>query len=128
MHRIVFRSAGLVAGCSGPRGDFPPLHRRCCCKFGVQELHKPGTAETGHRQCARRAVILPGHATHEVECSRAGCRSEPAWRVHWRNPKIHDPDRLKTWLSCGEHRAFFEDYLGQRGFPVTLEPFVKALS
>jgi hypothetical protein len=55
-------------------------------------------------------------------CSRAGCRSTAQWRVEWRNPKIHSPDRTKVWVACDEHRDFLRDYLAAREFPVTVLP------
>lgn len=51
-------------------------------------------------------------------CSRAGCRSEAAWSIVWRNPKIHAEDRRKVWLACDEHVAYLRDFLGSRGFPL----------
>ncbi|MGM7667288.1 hypothetical protein [Microbacterium sp. A93] len=60
------------------------------------------------------------------ECSRKGCRSEAAWRLQWNNPKIHTPERRKTWLACPEHRDWLADYLRSRGLlkdilPLTVE-------
>ncbi|MBX3196017.1 MAG: hypothetical protein KF727_13070 [Microbacteriaceae bacterium] len=53
-----------------------------------------------------------------ARCSAAGCRTEAAWRVNWRNPRIHTPDRVKVWLACDAHREHLHDYLATRGFPV----------
>lgn len=53
-----------------------------------------------------------------VRCSAAGCTVPAAWRVNWRNPRIHTADRVKVWLACDEHRDTLGDYLGTRGFPV----------
>jgi hypothetical protein len=55
-----------------------------------------------------------------VQCSAAGCHAAAAWRVNWRNPRIHSPDRVKVWLACAEHRATLSEYLSGRGFPVTV--------
>ncbi len=58
-------------------------------------------------------------------CSRKACRSEAAWQLLWNNPKIHTPERRKTWLACGEHRGWLEDYLQTRGLwkqTLPLEP------
>ncbi|MDM4763135.1 hypothetical protein QT381_08950 [Galbitalea sp. SE-J8] len=55
-------------------------------------------------------------------CSRAGCTAEPAWRVNWRNPRIHGIDRVKVWLACDEHRDWFDAYLTNRAFPVVVTP------
>ncbi len=57
-----------------------------------------------------------------TECSRAGCRAPALWRIEWRNPKIHSPDRRKVWVACDAHRDFLHDYLAARDFPVTLAP------
>ncbi len=48
-------------------------------------------------------------------CSRKACRSGAEWQLLWNNPKIHTPERRKTWLACAEHRAWLEDYLQTRG-------------
>lgn len=55
-------------------------------------------------------------------CSSAGCSADAAWRVNWRNPRIHSADRVKVWLACDAHRATLGDYLGTRGFPVLVTP------
>ena len=56
------------------------------------------------------------------DCSRAGCRAPAVWRIEWRNPKIHSPDRRKVWVACEDHRDFLRDYLADREFPVTVAP------
>lgn len=55
-----------------------------------------------------------------VQCSAAGCPAPATWRVNWRNPRIHRPDRVKVWLACDDHRPTLSDYLGTRGFPVVV--------
>jgi hypothetical protein len=49
-------------------------------------------------------------------CSRKGCGTAAAWELRWNNPKLHPPERRKTWLACDEHRQFLDDYLSARGF------------
>jgi hypothetical protein len=61
-------------------------------------------------------------------CSRAGCREAAAWRVEWRNPKIHSPDRRKVWVACDEHRDYLRDYLAAREFPVEVRPLAPVTS
>ena len=51
----------------------------------------------------------------EALCSRKGCRSGASWQLLWNNPKIHTPERRKTWLACVEHLNWLEDYLQTRG-------------
>jgi hypothetical protein len=63
------------------------------------------------------------HASEEpATCSRAGCREPALWRIEWRNPKIHSPDRRKIWVACDAHRDFLRDYLAARDFPVAVAP------
>ena len=53
-------------------------------------------------------------------CSRAGCTREASSAVHWRNPRIHGEERVKTWLACDEHVEYLRDYLSSRDFPVVV--------
>jgi hypothetical protein len=69
----------------------------------------------------------PGPA--EAVCSRKACRAGAEWQLLWNNPKIHTPERRKTWLACEEHRGYLSDFLGVRGFlkdVVTLEEWSSA--
>ena len=52
----------------------------------------------------------------EPICSAKGCTSPAVWALLWNNPKLHTPDRRKTWLACDEHRGSLSDFLGARGF------------
>jgi hypothetical protein len=38
------------------------------------------------------------------------------WVLAWNNPKVHTPERRKTWLACEEHREHLSQFLGVRGF------------
>lgn len=58
-----------------------------------------------------------GFGETTVRCSAAGCGADAAWRVNWRNPRIHAADRVKVWLACDAHRDSLRDYLASRGFP-----------
>jgi hypothetical protein len=49
-------------------------------------------------------------------CSAKGCQSDAVWDLRWNNPKIHAPERRKSWLACDEHRQSLSDFLGARGF------------
>lgn len=62
----------------------------------------------------------------EAVCSRAGCRAPAVWRVQWRNPRIHAPDRRKTWVACDDHVAYLRDFLTARDFPVWVSPLSSA--
>ncbi|MGW8380554.1 hypothetical protein [Streptomyces sp. ODS28] len=49
-------------------------------------------------------------------CSAKGCRASAVWVLAWNNPKLHTPDRRKTWLACEEHREHLAQFLNMRGF------------
>ena len=51
-----------------------------------------------------------------LTCSAKGCRAPAAWELRWNNPRLHTPDRRKTWLACPEHREQLEAFLGARSF------------
>jgi hypothetical protein len=51
-----------------------------------------------------------------VVCSAKGCRAPARWQLRWNNPRLHDPDRRKTWLACDEHRTYLAEFLAARGF------------
>lgn len=50
------------------------------------------------------------------QCSAKGCTQPAEWALLWNNPKIHTPERRKTWLACSEHRQHLDDFLTARGF------------
>lgn len=50
------------------------------------------------------------------QCSRRDCRQSAEWVLVWNNPKVHTPERRKTWLACAEHREYLSQFLGRRGF------------
>lgn len=56
------------------------------------------------------------HSTSSIRCSAKGCRADAAYGLLWNNPKLHLPDRRKTWLACEEHADSLSDYLSSRGF------------
>ena len=49
-------------------------------------------------------------------CSAKGCRAPAVWVLAWNNPKLHTPERRKTWLACEDHREHLSSFLGMRGF------------
>jgi hypothetical protein len=52
----------------------------------------------------------------QIRCSAKGCHASAVWALRWNNPKLHDPDRRKTWLACDDHRGPLSEFLGARGF------------
>ncbi|BFU45857.1 hypothetical protein [Krasilnikovia sp. MM14-A1004] len=57
------------------------------------------------------------------QCSAKGCRAPAAWQLRWNNPKLHEPQRRKTWLACAEHRESLGDFLSARRFLREVEPY-----
>lgn len=51
----------------------------------------------------------------ERQCSRRGCRQRATAALLWNNPRIHTPERRKTWLACPDHEAWLSAYLAERG-------------
>ncbi|GIH07263.1 hypothetical protein Rhe02_53300 [Rhizocola hellebori] len=49
-------------------------------------------------------------------CSSKGCRAPATWQLHWNNPKLHTPQRRKTWLACDDHLEKLSAFLDARGF------------
>jgi hypothetical protein len=57
-----------------------------------------------------------------IVCSAKGCRAPATWRLAWNNPRLHPPERRKTWLACDRHRQYLADFLDARGFLREVEP------
>ena len=57
-----------------------------------------------------------------MKCSARGCRAEATCALQWNNPKLHPPERRKTWLACDEHRDSLAEFLRARGFLREIEP------
>lgn len=55
-------------------------------------------------------------------CSARGCRADACWSLLWNNPRLHPPERRKTWLACDEHRESLAGFLRARGFLRDVEP------
>jgi hypothetical protein len=57
-----------------------------------------------------------GEVVPDLVCSAKGCRSDATWALRWNNPKLHPPERRKTWLACDDHRESLGEFLSMRGF------------
>jgi hypothetical protein len=55
-------------------------------------------------------------AGSELVCSAKGCRAPATVALRWNNPKLHTPDRRKTWLACPDHEDYLARFLDVRGF------------
>ena len=51
-----------------------------------------------------------------LTCSARGCRAPAAWGLRWNNPRLHPPERRKTWLACDDHRETLGAFLSTRSF------------
>lgn len=66
--------------------------------------------------------ILGGSEPDTVVCSAKGCRAPARHVLVWNNPKVHAPDREKTWVACDDHRASLSEHLDVRGFLQRVDP------
>lgn len=57
-----------------------------------------------------------------MKCSAKGCQAQAAWVLVWNNPKVHSPEREKTWLACDEHRESLGSFLSARQFLRRVNP------
>jgi hypothetical protein len=49
-------------------------------------------------------------------CSARGCKAPAVHALLWNNPKLHAPERRKTWLACDVHLPTLRGFLDARGF------------
>jgi hypothetical protein len=49
-------------------------------------------------------------------CSAKGCSTAATWSLLWNNPRLHPPERRKTWLACDAHRESLAEFLRARRF------------
>ncbi|TDC22036.1 hypothetical protein E1211_31735 [Micromonospora sp. 15K316] len=61
-------------------------------------------------------------ADEPLICSAKGCHAPATWALRWNNPRLHEPDRRKTWLACPAHRETLGDFLDARGFLRAVDP------
>ncbi|MFE2303331.1 hypothetical protein ACFXAW_34640 [Streptomyces sp. NPDC059445] len=67
----------------------------------------------------------PGSGPLSPVCSAKACRADAVWVLAWNNPKLHTPERRKTWLACEEHREHLSSFLGIRGFLKDVVPLAE---
>ncbi len=58
----------------------------------------------------------------ELKCSAKGCTRTATVALRWNNPKIHSPDRRKTWLACTQHVDSLSSFLAARSFLRETDP------
>ena len=54
--------------------------------------------------------------TERATCSARGCSAPATVDLQWNNPKLHPPERRKSWLACDEHDDHLSRFLSARGF------------
>ena len=54
--------------------------------------------------------------SEELQCSAKGCRESATRAILWNNPRLHTPERKKTWLACADHLEYLRDFLTLRDF------------
>ena len=57
-----------------------------------------------------------------LTCSARDCQAPAVWSLLWNNPKIHTPERRKSWLACEKHKDTLGDFLRARSFLRDIEP------
>ena len=69
-------------------------------------------------------AALMGDNPRDAEDYKAALLAEAdaAWVLAWNNPKLHPPERRKTWTACDEHRESLSEYLSVRGFLRRVDP------
>jgi hypothetical protein len=78
------------------------------------------------RRHLRRVERREDAVTDPLLCSAKGCQQHAVWALVWNNPKVHSPDRRKTWLACEEHREQLAGFLGARQFLLDVVPVDEA--
>lgn len=68
-------------------------------------------------------MTVPDTPAEPATCSAKGCREPAVWALRWNNPRIHSPERRKTWLACDEHRTYLTTFLDKRGMLRAVEAF-----
>ena len=73
-------------------------------------------------------VGVTGTAEDEgpARCSSKGCVTDAVWALVWNNPRLHTPDRRKTWVACDAHRETLSGFLTARGFLREVVPVADA--
>jgi hypothetical protein len=71
-------------------------------------------------------MIASGPGPRGLVCSARGCLEPAVWSLQWNNPKLHTPERRKSWLACETHRSTLGDFLSARGFLRGVEPLPRA--
>ncbi|GIJ40984.1 hypothetical protein Vwe01_43090 [Micromonospora andamanensis] len=90
---------------------------------GVCTIHpSPGGFPRGRpalilpRRSRLSGMTHPDIAADALVCSARGCRAPARWVLRWNNPRLHTPERRKTWLACATHRPSLGEFLDARGF------------
>lgn len=74
------------------------------------------TTTAAHRDAPGTPGSAPPVSDGALPCSARGCAADAEFGLRWNNPRIHAPERRKTWLACGDHRSHLAAFLADRGF------------
>ncbi len=66
-----------------------------------------------------------GPPMRPVVCTAKGCSRPARWLLVWNNPRLHTPDREKTWTACDDHRESLSSHLAVRSFLRRVEPLAR---
>lgn len=77
--------------------------------MGVATWHHGGMQD-------QPASFATAASADQLICSAKGCQQAASYAVVWNNPKVHTPEREKTWLACEQHREWLSSFLDKRGF------------
>jgi hypothetical protein len=64
----------------------------------------------------------PPEPDEPPRCSAKGCRADAVYALVWNNPRLHAPEREKTWVACEAHRSTLSEFLDRRGFLRRVDP------
>ncbi|CAN5130646.1 hypothetical protein BH09ACT10_BH09ACT10_01070 [soil metagenome] len=67
-------------------------------------------------------LFAPEGGPEELICSSKGCQNPATHSILWNNPKIHTPERRKTWLACPDHEPTLRTFLSARDFYKETQP------
>ncbi len=65
---------------------------------------------------------MTAEPSEPLTCSAKDCAADATTALRWNNPKIHPPERRKTWLACDDHRESLAHFLSLRDFLRETEP------
>jgi hypothetical protein len=81
-----------------------------------EDVGAPTSTGLGSGTALRHTVGVDEPAVPDLVCSARACSRHAVWALRWNNPKLHTPERRKTWLACEDHLESLSQFLSMRGF------------